>query len=44
MIDSTNTFHTKVETEFQSQVKVIIEPFAFLVYNLETKSEVVAKY
>jgi len=39
-----NTFHAKVETEVPSHVKVIIEPFAFLVYNLETESEVVAKY
>jgi hypothetical protein len=39
-----NTFHIKVETEVQSQVKVIIEPFAFLVYHLEAESEVVAKY
>jgi len=39
-----NKFHTKVETKVPSHVKVVIEPFAFLVYNLETGSEVMAKY
>jgi translation elongation factor EF-1beta len=39
-----NTLHAKIETGVPSHVKVIIEPFAFGVYNLETESEVVAKY